>query len=254
MIFYSRENGRDGEKDYIDTAEFKDVYFEKDEFDYINNGQTSKSKITFELAFNESTRVVTLKGSSVLDDSTITREIEVDPVVIVEEGAIAYHNEQLLDDISIIKAAKTNILTEIKTEVLEKGYLIKGTNLDIMGLIVNKGNVIATLDNITIVDSEIIRASKHYSIANLATVTTGTLDIQLSKDKKIIGVIDSIEVKDGIVEVRFSSSETVSNVETIEYKKSTSFSDIEEYYADRAIYISIDDKPEEEFDEFDDLF
>ena len=47
---------------------------------------------------------------------------------------------------------------------------------------------------------------------------------------------------------------TKANTTEIEYKKSSSFNNIEEYHEDRADFINIDSATEEDFDEFDDLF
>lgn len=252
MKFYSRENGRDGEKDYIDTDDFKDVYFEKDEFTYINNGTSINSKISY--ALNYIADEVSLVGTTVIDNKTYSDSIVIDPVTLTEQGAMAYYNEELLDDIVIIKGAKTQIANNLKQIALDNGMLLRGTSLDVLGLIVNGGNTIATLDDIVIIDERRIKASKNYAIVNLAAVTAGTLTIHLSDDRVLVGELDRIEIENQEVTVVLSSSEVKANEEPVNYKKSSTFKDIEDYYADRAIYISIGTEPEAEFDEFDDLF
>lgn len=254
MIFYSREIGRDGEKDYIDTDDFKDVYFEKEEFTYIKNGSEFRSNIDFELAFEPVSKRVDFVGRLKDGNYTICESVTINPVDVVEQGAVAYYNEELLDNIEIIKRAKTDILNKLQTRLIEDDCLLKGTNLDILGLVYNNGNTIATLDNITIIDNETIRASKFYSVVNIETIMAGTITMLLSDEKVLTGDINSIRVSGNEIIIKLNNMNTKLNTTDIKYTKSNSFKDMEEYHEDRAQYISVDSCPEADFDEFDDLF
>lgn len=254
MIFYSRENGRDGEKDYIDTDDFKDVYFEKESFFYIKDGSQFKTEINFELVYEPGSNAVLFKGTLKDDNFQLSESKEIDPVALVEQGAIAYYEEELLDNIEVIKAIKEDILSSLKTQLLEKDCLLKGTSLDVLGLINNMGNTIATFDNVTIVDNNKITASKFYSIVNIDTIMAGTVTVFLSDEKKITGEVNSISTSNNQIEIHINNMQTKDNDEIIEYKRSKDFNDIEEYYEDRAQYISIESTTEADFDEFDDLF
>ena len=254
MIFYSRENGRDGEKDYIDTEDFKDVYFEKEEFSYLKNGSNNRSGIEFSLEFEPSTTEVSLKGTLRDGNYAISESVVIDPVQVVEQGAVAYYQEELLDNIKVISNAKNIILNKIKTRLLEDNCLLKGTNLDVIGFIVNNHNTIAVFDNVTIVDEKTLVTKMFYSITNINTIMSGKASVLLSDNKKLIGDIDSITERDGGLTIKLSTYKIEETDEKVEYKKSSEFSDIEDYYENRANFINIDTTSEADFDEFDDLF
>lgn len=256
MIFYSRENGRDGEKDYLDTNDFRDVYFEKVSFSYLLNGKQHNSKIELSLIYREETNEVLLKGEMNFNDSLISSEQAIDPVALVEQGAEAYYQEKLLDSVEVVVVARNKIESEIKDVVLNNGGLLKGTNLDILGFIKVNNNVIATMDDIIIEDESHIKARRSYSIIDLNTLNDSTVEILLSETRKLIANVELIDIndKDNTIEVHCSNQEVVENNFEGTYKKSNDFDSIEEYAEDRAKYINVETEPEEEFDDFEDLF
>lgn len=254
MIFYSRENGRDGERDYIDTEDFKDVYFEKEKFTYLKNGENFNTNIEFELAYEPETNKVSLVGKLKDDNYDLLESIEVDPVLIIEQGAIAYYEEELLDNIEVISQAKSTILNGIKSNLIANGCLLKGTNLDVMGIIVNNHNTIGVCDNITIVDEKNIKAKMFYSVVNISTIMSGTISVFISDNRKLVGEINSIKESNGELSIELSSSKVENTEDAVNYVNSSKFNNIEEYYEDRANFISVDSTPEADFEEFDDLF
>lgn len=254
MIFYSRENGRDGEKDYIDTEDFKDVYFEEQKFSYLKDGQEHTTEIQFELEYMPDTNAVEFVAKLRDNNFALKKSIEINPVDMVEQGAIAYYEEELLDSIDVIVNAKEQLLDMIKTSLIESDCLLKGTNIDVLGLIENGGNTLATFDDITIVNHNTVKANKFYSIVNVETIITGTATILLSNEKKIIGEINSITKEGNGLRMTINNMSTVDNDTFIEYTKSKAFDDIEEYHEDRARFISVETTTEADFDEFDDLF
>lgn len=254
MIFYSRENGRDGEKDYIDTDDFKDVYFEKEDFTYLKDGENFKANIEFELAYEPETNKVSLVGKLKDENYTMSESIQVDPVQIVEQGAIAYYEEELLDNIEVISQAKITISDSMKSNLIANGCLLKGTNLDVMGLIINNHSTIGVCDNITIVDEKNIKTKMFYSVVNISTIISGTISVFISDNRKLIGEIKSIKESNGELSIELLSSKIEDTKEIVKYISSSKFNNIEEYYEDRANFISVDSTPEADFEEFDDLF
>lgn len=256
MIFYSRENGKDGEKDYIDTNDLKDVYFEADTFNYIEEGRNNHAKISFKLGFNESAVKMYLEGEAPIGDSKVTFSVDIeDPVKLVEEGAVAYYAEKMLDEVETIKIAKEAISNHIKGQLLNRGLVLKGTSMDAMGIIENNGNIISVVDNITINDANKVRAELNYSITSIESINAGTLTIYLTNEKAFRGKISSIEVNDnGSIQINSTEGFTLVDEVSEPYIKSREFNTREEYTENRAAYIKIEANTEADFDEFDDLF
>lgn len=252
MKFYSRENGRDGEKDWMDSDDFKDVYFEKVPMNYIYEGESLNTKIEFELILKEDK--VYFKGEMNFNKNQIISEVEVDPINIVEQGAEAYYREELLDDIKEIVDAKIKVENNLKKIILDNGALLRGTKLDILGLIKIDNNTVATLDDITIENESVIKIDRYYSIIDLSTLGDSTVELLLSKKNKLVSNINNIEILDGKLNIQCENTKTEQNDFDQEYKRATEFKTNEEYAEDRARYINVDSEPEEEFDEFDELF
>ena len=113
MLFYSREIGRDGEKDYLDTADFRDVFFEQDSFNCISD-KDEKATVTYSLYYQEEGNKIGLEGTLKINGETIIRQYEIkEPYLLVEQGAEAYYDEKLIDEIDVIREAKSSILNEI---------------------------------------------------------------------------------------------------------------------------------------------
>ena len=254
MIFYSRENGREGEKDYLNTDDFKDVFFEEDSFNCISNGD-SKVKVSYKLTYTEGAETIDFKALANLDGQNIEKIYEItEPHLLVEQGAEAYYNEIMLDDIEIIKTAKAQLLNEIREEIVNRDIILLGTSIDTMALLVNGGNTIAVLDNITINSVTEITAEKFYSILDIGTVTAGTLSVYISDAKAYVGEIDKITVKNGTtVEVNFSTASIV-ETEVPEFIKPSQLTNREAYDENRVRFISVESSTEQSYDEFDDLF
>lgn len=254
MLFYSRENGRDGEKDYLDTADFKDVYFEHDTFNCVSD-RDEKVDVNYSLYYNELSNEIGLEGSIRINGETISRHVAIEePYLLVEQGAQAYYDEKMLDDVEVIKSCKTRILNEIQSYLLESDYLLVGTKLDAMALLVNNGNTIAALDEITINSSTQITVGKFYSILELSTVNAGDITIYTTESKALVCKIDNITVNNNKLTIRLSSTERAQLESPFNYKKANSFKTREEYDEDRVQYISVGTTAEADFDEFDDLF
>lgn len=253
MIFYSRENGRDGEKDYLDTKDFKDVYFEKDSFSCVSNGM-EKIDVSYKLDYKEESDNIKFIAETTLNGEKLEKVYEItEPYLLVEQGAEAYYNEILLDDIELIKEAKANLLEEITQEIVSRDMLLLGVNIDTMALLVNGGNTIAVLDDITINSDLSISASKYYSILDIGTITAGTLSIYISGNKAYVGEVDKVTLNEGKVEVDFSSAST-QEVEVPEFIKPSQLIGREAYDENRVKFISVESSSESVYDEFDDLF
>lgn len=254
MIFYSRENGREGEKDYLNTDDFKEVFFEEDKFECISNGD-NEVKVTYELTYTEGAETIGFKATANVDKQTIEKTYEItEPYLLVEQGAEAYYDEVMLDDIEIIKTAKAQLLNEIREEIVNRDMILLGTSMDTMALLVNGGNTVAVLDNITIKSSTEIHAEKFYSILDIGTITAGTLSIYISDKKAYVGEIDKITVKDRTsAEVTFSTASTV-ETEVPEFIKPSQLENREVYDENRVKFINVESSTEQSYDEFDDLF
>lgn len=253
MIFYSRENGRDGEKDYLDTNDFKDVFFEKDNFKCLSeNGD--KVEIKYALDYVEGAENILFKATASIGSDSIEKVYTIEePYLLVEQGAQAYYDEVMLDDIELIKTAKSNLLEEIRTEVINRGMLLIGVEMDTMALLSNGGNTISCLDNITVNSRTSVSANRHFSILDIKTITSGDLTIFVSDTTALVGKIEKIEESNNKVEVTFSNSEMV-QMEAIEFVKPSLLEDREAYDENRVKFISVESASEPEFDEFDDLF
>lgn len=253
MIFYSRENGREGEKDYLDTKDFKDVYFEKDSFSCVSNG-VEKIDVSYRFEYKEGSDSIQFIANTTLNGEIIEKVYEItEPYLLVEQGAQAYYDEVLLDDIELVKNAKASLLEEIRQEVVSRDMLLLGVNIDTMALLVNGGNTIAVLDDIIINSNTSISANRYYSILDIGTITAGTLSIYISGSKAYVGEIDKITLNEGKVEVDFSSAST-QEVEAPEFIKSSQLTSREAYDENRVKFISVESSTEQIYDEFDDLF
>lgn len=257
MKFYSENIGQDGERDYLDTDDFKDVFFEKESFDCITEKATVTVNAECKLTFNEEEEKIGFRVEAKIPgtDKSLSSEVELDPIKLINQGVEVYYADRLLDDAEIIKKAKSECLNKIKSELVEEGYLLRGTNLDIIGIVKNNGNIIGIIDDITLSSEKTLTASKNYSIVSLSTVTAGTIEMMLSDSKKLVGQIKEISLNnDGLLNIEFTEGITTQDCEPFEYIKSSTFTNLEDYHADRAKYISIEDNVEEEFDDFDELF
>lgn len=253
MLFYSRQNGRDGEKDFLDTNDFRDVYFENDGFRVMSN-EDGRSQVDYKLEYVEDGNKIFFIGTSTVSGKVYSARVEItEPYLLVEQGAQAYYDEKMLDDIAIIKESKTIVFNNIKDQLLNDDHLLIGTSLDTMGLINNDGNTIGVIDGITINNDTEINVDRFYSILDLTTVNTGTVDIFISNGKKLVGTISKIESNEKI-SITFSSKEIVAVDEEIEFKRNSEFKTREAYDEDRAKYIKVGATSESDFDEFDDLF
>lgn len=256
MLFYSEKENEHGELDFFDTNDFQDVFFEKERFVYIEDGVTKTATVECKLHYDESENMVSL--CSVIDagERTYTHYVEIIPQELIDEGVEVFRGDKLLDDAPLIKKGKQECLAVVKDRMLSEGLYLKGTELDVMGFIKSKKDVIGIIDCITITNETTILAAKHYSIASLANVSNATLEILLPASRKISGTISSIAVDDsGILTLSLTHMESKECEEALEYKNAHQFATMEEYQTDRARFISVaTDNIEEEFDEFDDLF
>lgn len=253
MIFYSRENGRDGEKDYLDTNDFKDVFFEKDNFKCLSN-DTDRVEVKYELDYIEGSENILFKATASIGSNSIEKVYTIEePYLLVEQGAQAYYDEIMLDDIELIKTAKAILLEEIRKEVINKEILLIGVEMDTMALLTNNGNVIGCLDSITVNSRTSISASRHFSVLDITTITSGDITIFASGTTALVGKIECIEKSNDKVNVIFASSEMV-QMEAIKFVKPSLLKDREAYDENRVRFISIESASESEFDEFDDLF
>lgn len=253
MIFYSRENGKDGEKDYLDTKDFRDVFFEKDKFDCISDG-LNEIEINYRLSYTEGSETIDFIAKAVLNGEEVEKTYVIDkPYLLVEQGAQAYYDEMMLDDIDLIKTGKAVLLQEMMTEISSRDIILIGVNTDSMALLVSDGNTIAVLDDISINSRTSIKADRFYSVIDIATITSGTLSIYLSNNKAFVGEVDNIIVDKNSATVRFSSSSTI-ETESPEYIKSSKLKSREDYDANRVKFISVESSAEASYDEFDDLF
>lgn len=253
MLFYSRENGREGEKDYLDTNEFKDVYFEKESFDCLSEN-ADKVVISYKLDFNETEEKILFVAETTLGSEKVEKTFVVEePYLLVEQGAEAYYNEVMLDDIELIKSAKSQLVEEIRTEAISRGMIMVNVEMDVMGLLVNGNNTIATIDDIVIHDRTRVSAKRYYCILDLPTITSGELTIHVSDKTAYVGTVDKIEVNDGIANITFSNVEIIQR-DSIDYVKSSALTTREAYDENRVQFISVESSSEQEFDEFDDLF
>ena len=254
MLFYSREIGRDGEKDYLDTADFRDVFFEQDSFNCISD-KDEKATVTYSLYYQEEGNKIGLEGTLKINGETIIRQYEIkEPYLLVEQGAEAYYDEKLIDEIDVIREAKSYILNEIQSYLLEQDYLLVGTTLDAMALLVNNGNTVAALDNINVNSSTRFNEDKFYSILELSTLSAGQLSVYITEDKRIGGDVDSITINNGKVNIELSSTFKETLEEPMKYIKASLLKTREEYDENRAQYIQVESSVESDFDEFDDLF
>lgn len=254
MIFYSRENGRDGERDYLNTDDFKDVFFEEDSFNCISN-VGNKIEVSYALAYTEGSEIIEFKASTALNGEKIEKVYEItEPYLLVEQGAEAYYNEIMLDEIELIKTAKTQLLNEIKEEIASRDVILLGTSIDTMALLVNGGNTIAVFDNITINSNTEITAEKFYSILDVGTITAGTLSIYISDAKAYVGEIDNITVKDSTSAIVKFSTSSIVETEVPEFVKPSQLTNREFYDENRVKFISVESSTEQIYDEFDDLF
>ena len=107
MLFYSREIGRDGEKDYLDTADFRDVFFEQDSFNCISD-KDEKATITYSLYYQEEGNKIGLEGTLKINGETITRQYEIKEFHIVR--AIQKLNCSTFNNINyyVVKAPDQN--------------------------------------------------------------------------------------------------------------------------------------------------
>ena len=253
MIFYSRENGRDGEKDYLDTKDFKDVFFEKDNFSCISNG-LEKINVSYNLSYTEGSETIDFNAITTIGQEEIKKTYAItEPHLLVEQGAEAYYNEIMLDDIELIKSAKSILLEEIRQEIINRDMLLLGVNIDTMALLVNGGNTIAVLDDIAINSDKSITANRYYSILDIGTITAGTLSIYISATKAYVGEIDKITLNDNKVDVTFSTAST-QEVEVPDFVKPSALKNREAYDENRVKFISVESSTEQIYDEFDDLF
>lgn len=253
MLFYSRENGRDGEKDYLDTKDFKDVFFEKDNFSCISNG-LEKINVSYNLSYKEGSETIDFNAVTTVGQEEIKRTYEIkEPYLLVEQGAEAYYNEIMLDDIELIKTAKSTLLEQIRQDIMDKDMLLLGINIDTMALLVNGGNTIAVLDDISINSDKSITANKYYSILDIGTITAGTLSIYISSTKAYVGEIDRITLNNDKVDVIFSTAST-QQVEVPDFIKPSLLGNREQYDENRVKFISVESSTEQIYDEFDDLF
>lgn len=253
MIFYSRENGRDGEKDYLDTKDFKDVFFEKDSFRCLSEN-SDKVDINYSLDYIEGEENILFKASVNIGSEKIEKIFTIEePYILVEQGAQAYYDEIMLDDINIIKEAKATLIEQIRTEAVNRGLLLVGIQMDTMGLLVNGGNTIGCLDKITVNSRTSIAADRYYTILDIATITSGDLTVYISDTTALVGKIDKIEVDNGKANVTLASSE-ITTVEAIEFVKPSLLENREAYDENRVKFINVESTAEPEFDEFDELF
>lgn len=253
MIFYSRENGRDGEKDYLDTNDFKDVYFEKESFNCLSE-DADRVEINYKLEFDETKELILFVATANLGSQTISKVYEIaEPYLLVEQGAEAYYNETMLDDIELIKTAKRQLVEEIRKEMTNRDIILTGVEMDIMGLVTNGGNTIATIDTITVNNRTSVTANRYYSILNLQTITAGEVTIFISDNTALIGTIDRINIEEDRAIITFSNIE-INNVQAVEYVKPSNLQNREIYDENRVRFINVESSSEPEFDEFDDLF
>lgn len=257
MKFYSRKVGRDGEKDYIDTNDFNEVYFEKDVFKALTkeNNDIINIDVEYNLAFNEETEKISLKAETTINSNSIIKEFIIEePYILVEQAAIAYYDEELLDDIDIIRKAKNYLLNSIKEELNQLNLIITGINIDVLGAIKYNNNTIGIIDNILINSDKTITAFKCYSVLDLTAINSAELIIYYS---------DNLLIKANILQIKENEDRqlliTIDNIniieeKSIEYIKSSEFKSTEEYNEDRVKFISIEEEIESEFNSFDDLF
>lgn len=253
MIFYSRENGRDGEKDYLDTNDFKDVYFEKESFNCLSE-DADKVEINYRLEFDATKEIILFVANATLGSQNINKTYEItEPYLLVEQGAEAYYNEIMLDDIELIKNAKKQLIEEIREEITERDIILTGVEMDIMGLVTNSGNTIATIDTITVNSRTSITANRYYSIIDLQTITAGEISLNISDNTVMVATIEKIEINEDKASITFSNI-GINKIEAIEYVKPSMLQNREAYDENRVKFISVESSSEQEFDEFDDLF
>jgi len=253
MIFYSRENGRDGEKDYLDTKDFRDVFFEKDSFDCLSD-LLNKVEVNYRLDYTEGSENIEFVAKSILEGETIEKTYIIDkPYLLVEQGAQAYYDEIMLDDTEIIKLAKAKLLEEMMSEILSRNIILLGINIDAMSLLVNGENTIAVFDDISIINKNSIKANRFYSVLDIGTITSGTLSMYLSNNKALTVEIESIKVENNSATIEFKNSSII-DVEAPEHIKSSDLKNREDYDLDRVKFISVENSTEASYDEFDDLF
>lgn len=253
MIFYSRENGRDGEKDYLDTNDFKDVYFEKESFNCLSE-DSDKVEINYRLDFDATKETILFVANATLGSQNINKTYEItEPYLLVEQGAEAYYNEVMLDDIELIQNAKKQLIEEIREEIIERDIILTGVEMDIMGLVTNGGNTIATIDTITVNSRTSITANRYYSIIDLQTITAGEISLNISDNTVMVATIEKIEINEDKANITFSNI-GINKIEAIEYVKPSMLQNREAYDENRVKFISVESSSEQEFDEFDDLF